>query len=132
MKGIILFDGVCDLCTSTVQFIIKRDPQAKFKFTSLQGDAGKRYLKEYSLDDELNSLVFIDSRKNIVYTKSTAALLICRELSGPVRFLYPLILVPRPLRDFVYRIIANNRYKWFGKKEECLLPSPELNDRFIH
>lgn len=131
MKGIILFDGVCHLCVGSVQFIIKRDPTGKFKFTSLQSEAGKQYLQKYKLENELDTFIFLDVENEKVYTKSTAALRVCKELSSWARILYPLLIVPRPIRDFVYTLIAKNRYKWFGRKESCMIPTPSLKKRFI-
>lgn len=127
---ILLFDGVCNLCNSSVQFIIRHDPEQKFVFTSLQSDKGREILKELGLNTEVfNSLVFIE--KGQAFTHSTGALKIARQLNGLWKFLYIFIIIPKPIRDFLYTFIANNRYRFFGKKDYCMMPSPELKSRFI-
>jgi len=126
---VIFFDGVCNLCNSSVQFIIKKDAKAVFKFASLQSDFALETLATYSVSTRnLDSIVLLDSGK--VYFRSTAALRIVRHLPY-WRFLYFLIIVPTPLRDWIYNLVAQNRYRWFGKKDACMIPSPELNQRFI-
>ncbi|MEN2768839.1 thiol-disulfide oxidoreductase DCC family protein [Ornithinibacillus xuwenensis] len=129
MDRIILFDGECNFCNSSVQFIIKRDPKGIYKFTSLQSDIGQSLLKENGIPKELDSFVYIEN--NNVYVKSTAALKVCRNLKGLWKLSYLFIIVPRPIRNFVYEIIARNRYKWFGKRDSCMIPSPALRDRFL-
>ncbi|MFD1207048.1 MULTISPECIES: DCC1-like thiol-disulfide oxidoreductase family protein [Sporosarcina] len=130
MKRIILFDGECNFCNKSVQFIIKRDPSAHFYFTSLQSETGERYRKQYKIPDDIDSLVLIEKGKS--YTKSAAALHIAKKLDGLWHLLFLFILVPRKLRDGVYDYIAKNRYKWFGKNEDaCMLPPPEIRKRFI-
>ncbi|WP_028391273.1 thiol-disulfide oxidoreductase DCC family protein [Bacillus cihuensis] len=129
MKGIVLFDGECNFCDKSVQFIIKRDPKGYYNFASLQSNIGQELLKKYKLYSNLESFFLIEHDK--AYEKSTAALRITKNLSGYWKFLYPLILVPVPFRNWLYRIIAKNRYKWFGKKDQCVIPSPEIRKRFI-
>ncbi|BDH61240.1 hypothetical protein MTP04_13700 [Lysinibacillus sp. PLM2] len=130
MESIVLFDGECNFCDKSVQFIIKRDPQGKFKFASLQSTIGQDILNKFGLRNTIiNSLVLIENDQ--YYIKSTAALRICKSLKGPWKLASILILVPRPIRDYFYSIIAKNRYKWFGKKDLCLLPSKEIRDRFL-
>ncbi|GAA0301425.1 putative DCC family thiol-disulfide oxidoreductase YuxK [Gracilibacillus halotolerans] len=129
MQKIILFDGVCNFCNQSVQFIIKRDPKQQFQFASLQSDIGEKLIKEYKIPEQLDSLIIIENKK--YFTMSTAALKIARHLQGPIRFLYVLIVIPKPIRDFVYKIVAKNRYKWFGKRESCMIPSPEDKKRFL-
>lgn len=127
----ILFDGVCNLCNGSVQFILRRDPQARFRFASLQSEAGRRLVTEQGLDPEvLNSVILIEDGR--VYRESTAALRIARHMSGAWKLLRVLVLIPRPIRDAVYRLIARNRYRWFGKSETCWLPTPELRARFLN
>ncbi|MED4533821.1 thiol-disulfide oxidoreductase DCC family protein [Metabacillus fastidiosus] len=127
---IILFDGECQFCDSTVNFIIKYDKRAYFRFASLQSSAGQKLLKKFDLPtDDFSSFVYIN--KESYYTKSTAALLVSKGLGKQFRILYYLIIIPRPLRDILYQFIAKNRYKWFGKKEECTIPSPEIRKRFL-
>jgi len=129
MEPVILFDGVCNLCDQSVQFILKRDPQGYFKFASFQNEAGQKLLKRYSLSTELNSFVLIENDK--IYIKSSAALRVCRNLKGAWKMLSVLQIIPPILRDFFYDIVAKNRYDWFGKKESCMLPSPEWKKRFL-
>ncbi|MEJ7609824.1 MAG: thiol-disulfide oxidoreductase DCC family protein [Ferruginibacter sp.] len=128
---IILFDGVCNLCNSAVKFVIKHDRKQKFRFASLQSDTGQRLLKEHNLPaNDLNSFVYVKDDK--VYTSSTAALKVSKLLTGPVKLLYGFIIVPPFIRNAVYRFIANNRYRWFGKKDSCMIPTPELRARFLN
>ncbi|MEC0696736.1 thiol-disulfide oxidoreductase DCC family protein [Bacillus atrophaeus] len=127
---VLLFDGVCNLCNGAVQFIIKRDPDGLISFSSLQSETGQRLLKLNGLPTEyFDSFVFIEDGK--VYTKSTAAIKVFRHLRGAWRFSVVLLAVPRPVRNMVYSLIAKNRYKWFGKKNECMLPSPAIKKRFL-
>lgn len=126
----ILFDGVCNLCNGSVQFILRRDPQARFRFASLQSEAGQRLVTQQGLDPQvLSSVILIEDGK--VYRESTAALRIARHMTGAWKLLRVFVLVPRPIRDAVYRLIARNRYRWFGKSETCWLPTPELRARFL-
>lgn len=129
MKHIILFDGVCNLCQFGVQFIVKRDPDAYFHFASLQGATGQRLLAEHQISPDLDSFIYISDTK--VYNKSAAALRVARHLRGAWKIFYLFIILPRPIRDKMYEIIARNRYTWFGKQETCMLPSPELKSRFL-
>ncbi|THE14816.1 thiol-disulfide oxidoreductase DCC family protein [Bacillus timonensis] len=129
MNHIILFDGVCNFCNSSVQFILKKDSKQMYQFASLQSETGKSLLKKYGIPEDINSFVLIEGDQH--FTKSTAALRVCRNLSGAYRFLSIFRLIPAPIRDIFYHIIANNRYKWFGKQESCMLPSPEVRKRFL-
>ncbi|MBB4827075.1 putative DCC family thiol-disulfide oxidoreductase YuxK [Sporosarcina luteola] len=130
MKRIVLFDGECNFCNSSVQFIIKRDPSNHFLFSSLQSETGKKYVKQFHIPENVDSLVLIEKGK--AYTKSAAALHIAKKLDGLWHLLFLFILVPRKIRDSVYDYVAKNRYKWFGKREEaCMLPTPEERKRFI-
>jgi predicted DCC family thiol-disulfide oxidoreductase YuxK len=127
---IVLFDGVCNLCNGSVQFILKRDPQARFRFASLQSEAGKSLMTEHGLDpDALSSVVVIEDGQ--AWKESSAALRIARHLPGAWKLLRVFTVIPRPLRDAVYRLIARNRYRWFGRTEACWLPTPELKGRFL-
>ncbi len=129
-RPVILFDGVCNLCNGAVQFIIRHDKKNRFLFTSLQSDAGQKLLQQYKYPaGELNSFVLID---NGVYLKSTAALLVAKSLNGWLPLLYGFIILPKFIRDSVYNFIAKNRYKWFGKKEECMIPAPGLKEKFLN
>ena len=129
MNPVILFDGECNFCDSSVQFIIKNDPKGIFHFASLQSDTGQELLKKHHVPSNIDSMILIEENK--VYYKSAAALRICRHLKGAWKLLYAFIVVPRPLRNVAYDFIAKNRYKWFGKKESCMLPSPSVRARFI-
>lgn len=127
---IILFDGVCNLCNRSVQFIIKHDKKEKLYFAALQSKTGHQLLQQYNLSDlSLNSFVFIENGK--AYTQSTAALRVSKYLNGGYRLLYGFLVVPPFIRNAVYRFIANNRYKWFGKQETCMIPTPALKARFL-
>jgi predicted DCC family thiol-disulfide oxidoreductase YuxK len=130
-KAIILFDGVCNLCNASVQLVIKNDPDAYFSFASLQSNAGIDLLKKYNLPALATpeSLVLIEEGK--VYQYSTAVLRIARKLKSWHRFLYAFIIVPAFLRNAVYKFIARNRYKWWGKQDSCWLPTPNLKKRFL-
>ncbi|MEK3797268.1 thiol-disulfide oxidoreductase DCC family protein [Peribacillus sp. FSL H8-0477] len=129
MKKIILFDGECNFCDKSVQFIIKRDPEAIFSFTSQQGEAGQQMIKKHHAPSSVDSIILIEN--DTYYLKSSAALRICRHLQGAWKLLFIFILVPYPIRDFFYNILAKNRYKWFGKKDQCTLPTPEVRKRFL-
>jgi predicted DCC family thiol-disulfide oxidoreductase YuxK len=128
-NGIILFDGVCNLCSQSVQFIIQRDPDAYYRFSSLQSDNAQTLRNSYQIPEEVNSILLIE--QNHVYTHSTAVLRICRNLSGAWRWLYLFIIIPRPIRDLLYTILAKNRYQWFGKQAHCMVPTSEIKQRFI-
>lgn len=128
---VILFDGVCNLCNGSVQYVIRHDRHAIFKFASLQSDSGQQLLHKYHLpQSNFNSFVLIQDDK--AYTRSTAALKVAAKLSGIVKLLYGFIIVPAFIRDAVYNFIARNRYKWFGKKDTCMIPTPALKSRFLN
>ena len=130
-KKIILFDGVCNLCNNSVQFVIKRDINDVFQFAALQSETGKRLLTERNIDtQEIDSIILIEP--NIAYyTKSTAALEIGKHLKGLKVISSILLWLPEALRNIVYDFIARNRYKWYGKKDNCMIPSEELKSKFI-
>lgn len=129
-KNIILFDGVCNLCNNSIQFIIKRDKKQRFLFASLQSDAAHDILLQFQLkNSDFNSIIFIEDGK--IYQKSTAILKISRYLSGLWMLNYGFIIIPKFIRDAIYTVIANNRYNWFGKKNECMIPTKELKMRFL-
>ncbi|MCA9410072.1 MAG: thiol-disulfide oxidoreductase DCC family protein [Candidatus Omnitrophica bacterium] len=129
-KPIILFDGVCNFCNSSVDFVIARDPKGIFRLGALQSEEAKPYLEKYEIDpDDLSSMALIEDGKH--YRRSTAALRIARRLKQPWPLLYVLIVIPPFVRDFVYNWIAKNRYKWFGKMESCRMPTDELRERFL-
>ncbi|RYD77175.1 MAG: thiol-disulfide oxidoreductase DCC family protein [Sphingobacteriales bacterium] len=128
---VILFDAVCNLCNSSVQYVIKNDKDALFKFASLQSNSGQHLLQKHALPQEdFTSFVLIEN--DTAYIRSTAALRVARRLSGPVKLLYGFIIVPAFIRDAVYNFISKNRYRWFGKKDSCMIPSPGLKQRFLN
>lgn len=124
---LILFDGVCNLCSSSVQFIIRNDKAGRFRFAPLQSPTGRALLEGQA--HTRNSVVLVEGEK--VFTQSTAALRIARRLDGIWPLLYAFIVVPAPIRDGVYQFVARNRYRWFGKQDSCWVPSPELRRRFV-
>ncbi len=129
-RSIVLFDGVCNLCNGAVQFIIHRDPAGRFSFASLQSAAGQAQLRQFGLStDAFETFVLVEGGK--AYTRSTAALRIARQLPGAWRFLYGLIIVPRPVRDWAYGLVARNRYRLFGRRDSCMIPTPELKAKFL-
>ncbi|MFN8336215.1 MAG: thiol-disulfide oxidoreductase DCC family protein [Cyclobacteriaceae bacterium] len=128
-ESVILFDGVCNLCSGAVQFVIKRDPAAKFKFASLQSGYGQQQLERFGLDkSSFHSIILIQGDQ--FFERSDAALEITRGLRGAWPMLYGFKIVPRFIRDGVYNLIGRNRYKLFGKKDTCWIPTPELKSRF--
>ncbi len=130
IQPVILFDGVCNLCTGVVKFVIKRDKGNVFRFASLQSAFGQAVLQKFNLTTtSFNSFILLKQGK--IYTKSTGALMVAKQLNGGWPYLYFLIVVPVFIRNAVYNFIADNRYKWFGKKESCWLPAPALQAKFI-
>jgi len=129
-KSIIIFDGVCNLCNASVNFVIKNDKKEQFLFASFQSDAAKEILLHFNLKN-LNggTVILVEGQK--VYEKSTAVLKIAKRLDGPFKAFYAFFIVPKIFRDWVYDFIAKNRYKWFGKRDSCMMPSPELKNRFL-
>lgn len=129
MTAIILFDGECNFCDVSVQFIIKRDPNGYFRFAALQSDVGEDLKKKHLIADQVDSVIVIDN--NTVYDSSDAALAICRHLNGMWKVFYILKVFPKTFRNSAYKIIAKNRYKWFGKKDSCTIPTPDIRNRFL-
>ncbi len=129
-KKIILFDGVCNLCNNAVVFIIKRDKKDVFRFAAIQSDEGEKLIKKHNIDtSKTDSIILIENDTYSV--KSTAALKIAKHLKGGYPLLYGFIILPAFFRNWVYDIIAKNRYKWFGKKDNCMIPTPELKEKFL-
>lgn len=126
---IVLYDGVCNFCASSVQFIIKHDASNSLRFASLQSPLGLELLKAYSMPASLEGVVFIENNK--AYFKSAAAIQIANYFGGFWKWMRIFSIFPRFLGDFIYDIIAKNRYKWFGKKDSCMIPSPEIRSRFL-
>lgn len=125
------FDGECVLCSRFVAFCLNRDPDGLLKFASAQSTLGRRVLLGLGLPDDTLDRTILLIEDGRVYTRSTAALRALRHLQGPARLLYPLVLLPKILRDPVYDIIARNRIRWFGRLNSCLVPTPQTRDRFI-
>jgi len=134
-ETIVLFDGVCNMCNGFVKFIVKRDPHARFKFAALQSEAGQRLLAEAGLPAALMDTVVLIERssepRTRAYVKSNAAVRVARTLGWPWALFYAFVAVPRPLRDVAYSFVARNRYRWFGKQEVCMIPTPDLKRRFL-
>lgn len=130
LTHLILFDGVCNLCNASVQFIIKRDKKGIFRFASLQSDFAQQLLENFDTPEpKTDSVIYICGNK--LYTRSSAALRIAKKLNAPWPGLYVFIVIPPFIRNLIYDLIARNRYKWFGKKESCMVPGPELKSRFL-
>ena len=129
-KQIILFDGVCNFCNFWVNFVIKRDKKDLFRFAALQSDKAKELTCRFKIDTS-NLDTFILVAGNKIFTKSTAALMICKQLNGLIKILYPCIILPKFFRDFIYDLIAKNRYKLFGRKESCRVPTEEEKLKFL-
>jgi predicted DCC family thiol-disulfide oxidoreductase YuxK len=127
-KPIIFFDGVCNLCNGAVNFIIDRDKNAYFTFAPLQSSAAEKYIPK-SLIEKTDSIILWDSGK--IYSKSTAALKVAKKLDGLWKTFYSLMIFPKIIRDAVYNMIAKNRYKWFGKRQTCRMPSQDIKNRFL-
>jgi len=129
--NIVLFDGVCNFCNATVLQIIKHDKQNKIKFASQQSAIGKQLLSENSVANSHLETLFFISQENKIYSESDAVFEIIKLLNGWPKIILVLKIIPKFIRDFVYRIIAKNRYKWFGKTENCRVPSQEIKDKFL-
>jgi len=127
---VILFDGVCNLCSAAVQFVIKHDRRQHFRFASLQGDFGQQVLAANQLPAQhFDSFILLENER--IYTRSAAALRVVKQLDGGWSLLYALTIVPPFIRNGVYDIVARKRYQWFGKKEACWIPTPELKSLFL-
>jgi len=130
-KQLILFDGVCNLCNSSVQFVIKRDKKDKFRYAALQSDIGQEIIHKFNIDtSKTDSIILYSNEKGISY-KSTAALKIASHLGFPTNILSVFLIIPAFIRNVVYDFIAKNRYKWYGKRDNCMIPTPELKSKFL-
>jgi predicted DCC family thiol-disulfide oxidoreductase YuxK len=129
VRSVLLFDGVCTLCNGSVRFVIERDPAGRFQFAPLQSAAARRLL-EKAPQPLPDSLVLVEEGR--LFTRSTAVLRIARGLGFPWPLAYLFVAVPRPLRDWVYDILASHRYRWFGRRDACMVPTPELRSRFLN
>ena len=129
-SAVVLFDGVCNFCNSSINFIIEHDKKNYFKFAPLQSEIGQKLLKENNLDSpDIDSVILIEDGK--VFTHSTAALKIARGLGGIWSVGYVFIVIPKFIRDFFYKLFAKNRYRLFGKKDACMMPTPEIRAKFL-
>ncbi|MFC0271011.1 thiol-disulfide oxidoreductase DCC family protein [Metabacillus herbersteinensis] len=127
---VLLFDGVCNFCNNTINFVIRHDKKGRFRFAALQSEVGQDLLTKHQLPNtDFDSFVYLDH--STVYTKSTATLHVLKGIGGFWSLFYVLIVIPNPLRDQVYLWIAKNRYKWFGKRDQCMIPTPEVRKRFL-
>lgn len=130
-KKIILFDGVCNLCNTSVQYVVKRDKKDVFRFAPLQSEIGKKMLKERNIDtNTIDSIILIEP-EIAYYIKSEAALKIMKEFDGAWSLMAVFNIVPTKIKNIVYDFIAKNRYKWYGKKDACMIPTPELKAKFL-
>lgn len=129
LPPIILFDGVCNFCNSSVNFIIKRNKKRNLRFAPLQGKLGTELRDYYQLPSAIDTIIYV--YENQVFTKSTAVLMIARSLNFPFNLFYSLIIIPKSVRNFFYTIIAKRRYHWFGKKDSCMIPSKEVKNLFF-
>jgi predicted DCC family thiol-disulfide oxidoreductase YuxK len=130
-EKIILFDGVCNFCNSSVNFVLKRDKNSVFKFAPIQSDFAQNLLSDAEVTfNHLDSFILVDNGK--LYTKTTGALRVCKSLSGLWPLLYGFIIVPAFLRDPLYNLLAKYRYQWFGKADNCMIPTAEVKAKFIN
>lgn len=130
MSAIVLFDGVCNFCNGSVNFIIERDREGYFKFAPLQSEIGEQYLDKSGINRKVtDSVVLIENGR--VFTHSTAALKIAQKLDGFWSWFYALIIIPKPVRDFFYKLFAKYRYRLFGKQDACMMPTPDVRQRFL-
>lgn len=130
-KNLILFDGVCNLCNSSVQFVIKHDKKNTFLFAPLQGETAKSILEEFQIDSSsIDSIILYQLDKG-VSVKSAAALKIASKMGFPINLMAVFLIVPAIIRNWVYDYIAKNRYQWYGKQENCMIPTPELKEKFL-
>lgn len=129
MSSIVLFDGVCNFCNDTVNFIIRHDRARRFKFAALQSEIGQELRSKYGIGEDIDSIILIEDDQ--AFTHSTAGLRIAKGLGGIMSAAYVFIVVPAVIRDFFYKTFAKNRYRIFGTKEVCVIPTPEVRERFL-
>lgn len=130
MGAIVLFDGVCNFCNASVNFVIARDKAGYFKFAPLQSEIGEELRTRHGIDKvETDSVIVIENER--VYTHSSAALRIARHLDGIWSWTYVFVIVPKPIRDLLYRLFARNRYRLFGRQDACMMPTPDVRARFM-
>ncbi len=130
MGATILFDGICNFCNSSVNYVIDHDPTGYFKFAALQSEDGEKLKKKFGIDSiQTDSVILIENE--MAYSRSTAALKVAKKLNGPASLLYAFIIIPRPIRDLLYDQFAKRRYKFFGERDACMMPTPEVRARFL-
>jgi len=130
-KQLVFFDGVCNLCNGSIQYIIKHDKKDLFRYAPLQGEIGQKFIKDRKIDTSKVDSIILYEPNIAYYTKSTAVLKIGKTFGGGFKLLGVFALIPGPVRDWFYDLIAKNRYKWFGKQNECMIPTAELKAKFI-
>jgi predicted DCC family thiol-disulfide oxidoreductase YuxK len=131
-KKLILFDGVCNLCNSSVLYVIKHDKNDVFLFAPLQSKVGQEIISHYNIDTSKTDSILLYSESNGISSKSTAALRIALKLGFPRSLLTVFFIIPPFIRNWVYNYIAKNRYKWYGKKDNCMIPTPNLQSKFLN
>ena len=131
-KKLILFDGVCNLCNSSVQYVIKHDKKNHFLFAPLQGETGQKLINLYNIDTSKTDSIILYSEEHGIDFKSTAALKIGSKLGFPRNLIGLFFIVPTFFRNWLYDVIAKNRYKWFGRKDACMIPTPNLKSKFLN
>jgi len=130
-KQLILFDGVCNLCNASVQYVIKHDKKNQFMFTALQSETGKQIIDEFNIETVKVDSILLYSKENGIISKSSAALKVASKLGFPINLMKVFFIIPPFIRNWVYDYIAKNRYKWYGKKDACMIPTPELKAKFL-
>jgi len=130
-KQLILFDGVCNLCNSSINYVIKHDKENVFMFAPLQSQTGEEIIKKFNLDTSITDSILLYSQEKGLKIKSTAAIVIASKLGFPRNILSLFLIIPAFIRNWVYDYVANNRYKWYGKKDACMIPTPELKAKFL-
>ena len=131
MGDVVIFDGFCNLCSHSVQFILRHEARPKILFASLQSNPGTRLLRQFNFNPgEAKTFVLISGGK--AYVKSTAAIRLARQFRGAWKLFVAVWIIPRPIRDYLYDVVARNRYRWFGQLEACMVPTPELAGRFLN
>jgi predicted DCC family thiol-disulfide oxidoreductase YuxK len=130
MGAIVLFDGVCNFCNASVNFVIERDKAGYFKFAPLQSEIGEELVAKHGIDTaDTDSVIVVENDR--AYTYSSGALRIAKQLDGIWSWSYAFIVVPKPIRDFAYRLFAKHRYRLFGRQDACMMPTPEIRARFL-
>lgn len=130
-QQLVLFDGICNLCEDSVQFIIKNDKENIFLFTTLQGETAKGLIDNFKINTEKVDSILLYTADNKIFSKSTAALKIASKLKFPINLLRIFLIIPKFIRDYIYSFIAKNRYQWYGKKEACMIPTKKLQAKFL-